>query len=64
MKAAADAEDEHEHEHEQKARSGSGGNLEIPRGAQFGKDGNKRKRWSVCGAERRGDFEMETIWED
>ncbi|KAL9058790.1 MAG: hypothetical protein Q9162_001514 [Coniocarpon cinnabarinum] len=24
----------------------------------------KRKRWSVCGAERRGDFEMETIWED
>lgn len=23
----------------------------------------KRKRWSVCGAERRGDF-METIWED
>lgn len=25
---------------------------------------DKRKRWSVCGAERRGDFEMETIWED
>jgi hypothetical protein len=24
----------------------------------------KRKRWSVCGAERRGDLEMETIWED
>lgn len=23
-----------------------------------------RKRWSVCGAERRTDFEMETIWED
>lgn len=24
----------------------------------------KRKRWSVCGAEKRGDWEMETIWED
>lgn len=24
----------------------------------------ERKRWSVCGAERRGDLEMETIWED
>lgn len=26
--------------------------------------GKERKRWSVCGAERRGDLEMETIWED
>lgn len=25
---------------------------------------DKRKRWSVCGAERRGDFDLETIWED
>lgn len=25
--------------------------------------GPRRKRWSVCGAERRGDLEMETIWE-
>lgn len=32
------------------------------RGSWGSKD--KRKRWSVCGAERRGDFEMETIWED
>ncbi|CAK7566331.1 MAG: hypothetical protein SEPTF4163_004271 [Sporothrix epigloea] len=23
----------------------------------------KRKRWSVCGAERRGDLDLETIWE-
>ena len=23
-----------------------------------------RKRWSVCGAERRGDLDLETIWED
>ncbi|EGS19055.1 uncharacterized protein CTHT_0056770 [Thermochaetoides thermophila DSM 1495] len=25
---------------------------------------DKRKRWSVCGAERRQDFDLETIWED
>ncbi|MCJ1424955.1 hypothetical protein MMC29_002843 [Sticta canariensis] len=25
---------------------------------------DKRKRWSVCGAERRGDLDLETIWED
>lgn len=24
----------------------------------------ERKRWSVCGAERRGDLDLETIWED
>lgn len=24
----------------------------------------KRKRWSVCGAERRQDLDLETIWED
>ena len=28
----------------------------------FGRD--KSKRWSVCGAERRGDLDLETIWED
>ncbi|KAL4969639.1 uncharacterized protein BDV14DRAFT_85791 [Aspergillus stella-maris] len=26
--------------------------------------GGYRKRWSVCGAERRGDLDLETIWED
>lgn len=25
---------------------------------------DKRKRWSVCGGEKRGDLELETIWED
>lgn len=25
---------------------------------------DKRKRWSVCGAERRGDLNLDTIWED
>ena len=30
----------------------------------FGSSQEKRKRWSVCGAERRGDLDLETIWED
>ncbi|KAI9889337.1 MAG: hypothetical protein M1814_005580 [Vezdaea aestivalis] len=39
----------------------SGGN----RGSGFGFTSNqKKKRWSVCGAERRGDLDLETIWED
>jgi hypothetical protein len=29
-----------------------------------GRSTEKRKRWSVCGAERRGDLDLETIWED
>ena len=32
-------------------------------GAAFGSR-DKRKRWSVCGAERRGDLNLDTIWED
>lgn len=31
-------------------------------GLVYGRD--KRKRWSVCGAERRGDLNLDTIWED
>jgi hypothetical protein len=30
----------------------------------YGTRGDKRKRWSVCGAERRQDLDLETIWED
>ncbi|TQN74383.1 hypothetical protein CSHISOI_01041 [Colletotrichum shisoi] len=30
----------------------------------FGSSRDKRKRWSVCGAERRQDLDLETIWED
>ncbi|CZT22641.1 uncharacterized protein RCC_08346 [Ramularia collo-cygni] len=26
--------------------------------------GRERKRWSVCGGERRADLDLETIWED
>lgn len=58
LKAAADAADGGE---DAKAKVESG-----PRGrslsAGFGRD--KRKRWSVCGAERRGDLNLDTIWED
>jgi len=25
---------------------------------------DKRKRWSVCGGEKRGDLDLETIWEE
>lgn len=41
--------------------------LDVPEGRGrslgFGKR-DSRKRWSVCGAERRGDLDLETIWED
>ncbi|KAH8699255.1 hypothetical protein BGW36DRAFT_396798 [Talaromyces proteolyticus] len=30
----------------------------------YGQRTDKRKRWSVCGAERRQDLDLETIWED
>jgi len=42
------------------------GNLDMPaRGRTLGGGSrDKRKRWSVCGAERRGDIDLETIWED
>ena len=45
------------------------GSFDGVRGRGLSKDGagsgaDKRKRWSVCGAERRGDLDLETIWED
>jgi len=58
LKAAADAE-----------KNGSDplrrSSLDVPtsRTLGFGKR-DARKRWSVCGAERRGDLDLETIWED
>ncbi|KAI9669942.1 MAG: hypothetical protein M1831_006978 [Alyxoria varia] len=69
LKAAADAAEAAAQDTETEKKLRAAG-LEVP-GAKAGgalassqslKD--KRKRWSVCGAERRGDFEMETIWED
>jgi hypothetical protein len=35
----------------------------IPRGGSFA-NRDKRKRWSVCGAEKISDLNLETIWED
>ncbi|KAH7035331.1 uncharacterized protein B0I36DRAFT_347129 [Microdochium trichocladiopsis] len=58
LKAAADAAE---------GEDGKGrGNLDVPtRGRTLGVGSrDKRKRWSVCGAERRGDLDLETIWED
>ncbi|KAF2102906.1 hypothetical protein NA57DRAFT_71890 [Rhizodiscina lignyota] len=46
------------------------GSLDIPGqrsgavGFGFGTAKDKRKRWSVCGAESRRDLDLETIWED
>jgi len=53
LKAAADREDQSE--------EGVGRRI----GWDAGRGGlrDKRKRWSVCGAERRGDLSLETIWE-
>lgn len=56
LKAAADREDQSEGGIRRRAGSDVG-----VRGAGRG---DKRKRWSVCGAERRGDLDLETIWED
>ncbi|TPX16615.1 uncharacterized protein E0L32_003556 [Thyridium curvatum] len=58
LKAAADAADGGD--------AKGKGNLELPtrgRTLSFGSR-DKRKRWSVCGAERRQDLDLETIWED
>lgn len=56
LKAAADQEEQSE----EGIRTRAGSDVGM-RGASRG---DKRKRWSVCGAERRGDLDLETIWED
>lgn len=57
MKAAADREDAEKESAEIEELGGR------RRGMGLGRS-DKRKRWSVCGAERRGDLDLETIWED
>ena len=61
LKADADAADGAE---DSKMKSNLEGTSSRGRtiGTGFGRD--KRKRWSVCGAERRGDLNLDTIWED
>ena len=61
LKAAADAADGGEDSKTKTAEiSGTRGRT---LGVGFGSR-DKRKRWSVCGAERRGDLNLDTIWED
>jgi hypothetical protein len=45
------------------SQSGSASASSGLRGGGFGSR-DKRKRWSVCGAEKRSDLNLETIWED
>ncbi|CAI4216806.1 unnamed protein product [Parascedosporium putredinis] len=62
LKADAEAAESSDSSTESKSRS----SLDVPtrgRTLSFGSR-DKRKRWSVCGAERRGDLDLETIWED
>jgi len=54
LKAAADREDQNEEGMRRRATVDAG----VKGGSR-----DKRKRWSVCGAERRGDLSLETIWE-
>ncbi|KAK3178592.1 hypothetical protein OEA41_000729 [Lepraria neglecta] len=56
LKAAADREEQSE-EGVRRRLSVTGEEGGLGRGS------DKRKRWSVCGAERRGDLGLETIWE-
>ncbi|GAO17809.1 hypothetical protein UVI_02049250 [Ustilaginoidea virens] len=61
LKATADASDGGETS-DAKSRTGVDA---PPRGRTLSYGSrDKRKRWSVCGAERRGDLDLETIWED
>lgn len=54
LKAAADREDQSD--------EGKRRRMTVDAGVKGG-NRDKRKRWSVCGAERRGDLSLETIWE-
>lgn len=62
LRQAAEKAEKAETEEKDGARRGSPDGAGL-RGAGFG-NRDKRKRWSVCGAERRGDLDLETIWED
>ena len=55
LKAAADREEQSEEGARRLSVTGEGVGL--------GMDRDKRKRWSVCGAEKGADLGLETIWE-
>jgi hypothetical protein len=46
-----------------RASEGGGDSFKRTNLGGFG-NRDKRKRWSVCGAEKRSDLNLETIWED
>lgn len=71
LKAAADNADDAEISNNGSRRRGASdvlnasNSLAVPRAGSAGYlRVDKRKRWSVCGAERRQDLDLETIWED
>lgn len=63
LKAAADAADGDEAAEAIRQSMDASVSRGRKLGAAFGSR-DKSKRWSVCGAERRGDLDLETIWED
>ncbi|KAL4897187.1 hypothetical protein BDV59DRAFT_169968 [Aspergillus ambiguus] len=73
LKAAADRADEAEAASGGNRRRGTSDasgpmgsfiNMRAGSGGYALRADSKRKRWSVCGAERRQDLDLETIWED
>lgn len=62
LKAAAEAADGGGDTAESKGRSSLDASMRARALGLGSRD--KRKRWSVCGAEGRGDLDLETIWED
>ncbi|KAJ5514055.1 hypothetical protein N7463_003607 [Penicillium fimorum] len=66
LKAAADAADAATNANRRRGASDAPSSFSTMRGGSGGyaARNDKRKRWSVCGAERRQDLDLETIWED
>lgn len=66
LKAAADAADAASNANRRRGASDAPNSFSTMRGGSGGYAvrSDKRKRWSVCGAERRQDLDLETIWED
>ncbi|KAJ5105817.1 hypothetical protein NUU61_003164 [Penicillium alfredii] len=69
LKAAADAADAASNANRRRGASdvsSPSSSFNTMRGVSgiYGPRSDKRKRWSVCGAERRQDLDLETIWED
>ncbi|KAJ5209014.1 hypothetical protein N7449_003393 [Penicillium cf. viridicatum] len=66
LKAAADAADAATTANRRRGASDVPTSFTTMRGGSGGYAvrSDKRKRWSVCGAERRQDLDLETIWED